>query len=132
VALAETSRIPVDNRETHLELTMIHEAMVLEYSGRNLAMIELASHIRQIVFLTLIANVALPTARGFYALKLLALAGIIAVVEVSTAKIRLFRVVDLLRSGSCFQPCRHNVGHGKVNGFFYFQYPRDDVFRRCL
>lgn len=105
VMLAETSRIPVDNRETHLELTMIHEAMVLEYSGRNLALIEFASHIKQIVFLTIIANTALPTAdlagggmyaAGIYALKVLALAGAVAVVEVSTAKIRLFRAVDLM------------------------------------
>jgi len=108
VMLAETSRIPVDNRETHLELTMIHEAMILEYTGRNLALIELASHVKQLVFLTIIANIAVPTgdfasggiaAIGVYALKLLALSGVIAAVEVSTAKIRLFRVVDLLAFG---------------------------------
>lgn len=108
VMLAETSRIPVDNRETHLELTMIHEAMVLEYSGRNLALIEAASHIKQLVFLTIIANTALPTAdlasggihaAGIYMLKVTALAGAVAIVEVSTAKLRLFRVVDLLAFG---------------------------------
>jgi len=108
VMLAETSRIPIDNRETHLELTMIHEAMVLEYSGRNLALIEIASHIKQLVFLTLIANTALPRigfmsgaapSIGFYVVKVLALAGVVAIIEVSTAKIRLFRAADLLAFG---------------------------------
>src|SRR4029079_10289481 len=60
VALAETGRVPVDNPATHLELTMIHEAMVLEYSGRYLALLEWASAIKLLVFLTLIANVFAP------------------------------------------------------------------------
>ena len=60
VALAETGRVPVDNPATHLELTMIHEAMVLEYSGRYLALIEWAAGIKLLVFLTLIANVFAP------------------------------------------------------------------------
>src|SRR6476619_1320023 len=60
VAIAETGRVPVDNPATHLELTMIHEAMVLEYSGRYLALLEWASGIKLLVFLTLIANVFAP------------------------------------------------------------------------
>ena len=109
VAIAETSRLPVDNQETHLELTMIHEAMVLEYSGRSLAMIELASHIKQILFFTLIANVIFPLGMVqdftfaaivlIYFLKLLAISVVISVLEVSTAKLRLFRVVDFLGLG---------------------------------
>ncbi|MFH1857172.1 MAG: NADH-quinone oxidoreductase subunit H [Candidatus Omnitrophota bacterium] len=110
VLIAETSRVPVDNQETHLELTMVHEAMVLEYSGRSLALIEWASHIKQIIFFSLIANVMLPwtmpiyggalsvAAAGFavYILKMAAIAVIVAVIEVSVAKMRLFRVVDFM------------------------------------
>ncbi len=55
VMLAETSRVPIDNQETHLELTMIHEAMVLEYSGRSLALIELALYLKQLIFFSSIA-----------------------------------------------------------------------------
>jgi len=109
VTIAETSRLPIDNQETHLELTMIHEAMVLEYSGRLLGLIELASHIKQIIFFTILANVILPfglpgescgilpvAGLGIYAAKLLALCLVTAVLEISIAKIRLFRVVDFL------------------------------------
>lgn len=109
VAIAETSRLPVDNQETHLELTMVHEAMVLEYSGRSLAIIEYASHIRQLVWFSLIAGVIFPlplphgcgaafaaAAALVFALKLAALALIMAFTEVSMAKMRLFRVADLL------------------------------------
>lgn len=101
--IAETSRIPVDNQETHLELTMVHEAMVLEYSGRSLAMIELAAHIKQLVFFSVIANLMLPTpaagglfAFGVYLAKLLAISLAIAATEISVAKMRLFRAVDFL------------------------------------
>jgi formate hydrogenlyase subunit 4 len=107
VMVAETSRLPVDNQETHLELTMIHEATVLEYSGRSLGLIELASHIKQIIFFTVLANVILPfglpgglcgispvAGLGIYAAKLLALCFITAALEISIAKMRLFRVVD--------------------------------------
>lgn len=104
VTLAETSRIPVDNQETHLELTMVHEAMLLEYSGRSLALLELAAEVKQAVFFLLFANVMLPwSAPGgsgawiaFSAAKVCALAVVVAVVEVSVAKMRLFRVVDFL------------------------------------
>ena len=62
VTIAETSRIPVDNQETHLELTMVHEAMVLEYSGRSLALIEMASYVKQMVLFFLIAQIVFPIA----------------------------------------------------------------------
>lgn len=104
VMLAETSRIPVDNQETHLELTMVHEAMVLEYSGRQLATVELASYIKQMIFYSLIAMFVLPAASGnnmllgilFYASKILMIAAIVAFIEVTVAKMRLFRVIDFL------------------------------------
>ncbi|MDD5729882.1 MAG: NADH-quinone oxidoreductase subunit H [Candidatus Omnitrophica bacterium] len=110
VVIAETSRLPVDNQETHLELTMIHEAMVLEYSGRSLALIELASHIKQIVFFSLLADIIFPWSSlrflnnpglifagiSFYCVKIAVIALCVAVVEVSLAKMRLFRVVDFL------------------------------------
>src|SRR5439155_767318 len=60
VTIAETGRVPVDNPATRLDLTMIHEAMILEYSGRYLALVEWASGIRLLVFLTLIVNVFAP------------------------------------------------------------------------
>ncbi|HUJ79939.1 MAG TPA: NADH-quinone oxidoreductase subunit H [Nitrospiria bacterium] len=109
VALAETGRVPVDNPATHLELTMIHEAMVLEYSGRYLALVEWASAIKLLLFLTLLSNVFAPwgiateadparmiMATGAWAVKVSALAVVIGVVESMFAKLRLFRVTDLL------------------------------------
>ena len=109
VTLAETGRLPVDNPATHLELTMIHEAMVLEYSGRYLALIEWAAALRLLVFLSLLANLfapwgvatsltlpALAVAAVAWVLKLALLAGIIAVLETRVAKLRLFRVPELL------------------------------------
>jgi len=112
VALAETGRLPVDNPATHLELTMIHEAMILEYSGRHLALIEWAAGMKLFLFLTLLSNLffpwgvartlePLPVAIAFaaLALKVGALAAAIAILETSIAKLRLFRVPELL-SGS--------------------------------
>ncbi len=109
VLLAETGRIPVDNPATHLELTMIHEAMLLEYSGRYLAFIEWGASIKQLVLMALLANIffpvglaaeATPTAFSlglvFLAAKLLVLAGAVVLVEFTNAKLRLFRVPDLL------------------------------------
>jgi formate hydrogenlyase subunit 4 len=109
VMLAETSRLPVDNPATHLELTMIHEAMVLEYSGRYLALLEWASALKLLVFFSLLANLFVPwgiattltagaLALGVVALlaKLLALCAIVALVETQVAKLRLFRVPELL------------------------------------
>jgi formate hydrogenlyase subunit 4 len=109
VLIAETGRIPVDNPATHLELTMIHEAMILEYSGRYLALIEWGASIKQLVLMTLLVNVffpfglsaswrapALAIALGVYLLKLLALGALIVLVETTNAKLRLFRVPELL------------------------------------
>ncbi len=109
VTLAETGRVPVDNPATHLELTMIHEAMVLEYSGRYLALMEWAAGIKLLVFLTLIVNVFAPwgiatsvtpsaLAMGIivYVTKVAGLAVVIGVIESMFAKLRLFRVPELL------------------------------------
>ena len=113
VAIAENGRIPVDNPATHLELTMVHEAMVLEYSGRHLALIELAGALKLVLYLSLIACIFLPwqvapLAAGAGALALglaawlakLALGGgLLALFETSIAKMRVFRVADFLGAG---------------------------------
>jgi formate hydrogenlyase subunit 4 len=110
VAIAENARIPVDNPATHLELTMIHEAMILEYSGRHLAVIEAAASLKLLLYLSLIGCVFMPwgvatAGQGFpaYALGLvayivkLAVGGfLLAVFETVTAKMRVFRVSDFL------------------------------------
>ncbi|PYM35791.1 MAG: formate hydrogenlyase [Candidatus Rokuibacteriota bacterium] len=109
VMLAETGRLPVDNPATHLELTMIHEAMVLEYSGRYLALIEWAAALKFLVFFILLGNLFVPwglaraltleavmTAVGVFAVKVVVLAVAVAVLETRVAKLRLFRVPELL------------------------------------
>ena len=109
VMLAETGRLPVDNPATHLELTMIHEAMVLEYSGHYLALVEWAAAMKLFLFMALLGNLFLPwgmpltAAPGplvlglvVLALKLAVLTVGLAVVETGVAKLRLFRVPELL------------------------------------
>lgn len=110
VIIAETGRLPVDNPATHLELTMIHEAMVLEYAGPRLALVEWASAMRLTVLLALLANLFLPwgiagdhpgvaaVGMGIVAIvaKVVVLATLLAVGEVFLAKLRLFRVPELL------------------------------------
>jgi len=109
VLIAETGRIPVDNPATHLELTMIHEAMILEYSGPYLALIEWGASIKQLLLMTLLINVfwpfGLPAAwspsgilagLGWLMLKLVILSCGIVLVETSNAKMRLFRVPELM------------------------------------
>jgi formate hydrogenlyase subunit 4 len=110
VAVAENARIPVDNPATHLELTMVHEAMVLEYSGRHLAMIELASSLKLTLYLSLIACVFVPWGLaapgdgvaahlvGIVAWlgKLTVAAVLLGAFETSIAKMRVFRVPDFL------------------------------------
>ncbi|EWM19206.1 respiratory chain complex I subunit 1 family protein [Kutzneria sp. 744] len=109
VIVAETGRLPVDNPSTHLELTMVHEAMVLEYAGPDLALVELASAMRLTVFLGLLANLFLPWGIATSASPLAVLGGVAAVAvkvtvlgaalavgEVFLAKLRLFRVPELL------------------------------------
>jgi formate hydrogenlyase subunit 4 len=109
VALAETARIPVDNPATHLELTMVHEAMVLEYSGRHLALIELAAALKLLLYMSLIACVFLPWGLApagdggnlslgvvSYIAKLFVGGGMLAVFETAIAKMRVFRVPQFL------------------------------------
>jgi formate hydrogenlyase subunit 4 len=110
VAIAENGRIPVDNPATHLELTMVHEAMVLEYSGRHLALIEAASHLKLLLYVSVIGCVFAPwgiavsgqgpaaylAGLAVYAGKL-ALAGfLLALFETAIAKMRVFRYSDFL------------------------------------
>ncbi len=110
VALAENARIPVDNPATHLELTMVHEAMVLEYSGRHLAVIEVASSLKLLLYISLIASVFAPwglaqTGDGLqayvfgvaiYAGKLAVGGLLLAFFETAIAKMRVFRVPEFL------------------------------------
>jgi formate hydrogenlyase subunit 4 len=110
VAVAENGRIPVDNPATHLELTMVHEAMVLEYSGRHLAMIELASALKLLLYVSAIACLFLPwglatgaAGIGAYAIGVVAYlcklalgAAALGVFETSIAKMRVFRVPNFL------------------------------------
>lgn len=113
VAVAETGRVPVDNPTTHLELTMIHEAMVLEYSGPSLALIEWSQaiklHLIAAVMISLFAPWGMSTAAGFaglaialvfYLAKLLCLVVVLSVVESSVAKLRMYVVPDFLRVAS--------------------------------
>jgi formate hydrogenlyase subunit 4 len=110
ITIAETGRIPVDNPSTHLELTMIHEAMILEYSGKQLAIVELGAMVKQLLVYSLLANIffpwgiaseesgiaALAIALVVYILKIVIIGLSMAVVETSNAKWRLFRLPDLL------------------------------------
>ena len=110
VALAENGRIPVDNPATHLELTMVHEAMILEYSGRHLAVIELAAMLKLALYVSLIICVFVPWGVAIadasvadrllgaiaYVVKLLAAGVALGVFETSIAKMRVFRVPDFV------------------------------------
>jgi formate hydrogenlyase subunit 4 len=110
VAIAENGRIPIDNPATHLELTMVHEAMVLEYSGRHLALIELASALKLVLYVSLIACLfapwgiesaaaAVPTltlGAAAYIGKLAVGGFLLALFETSIAKMRVFRVPEYL------------------------------------
>jgi formate hydrogenlyase subunit 4 len=112
LAIAETGRIPVDNPDTHLELTMLHEGMLLEHSGPGLACIALATHVKQLVTLGLVAALFLPVglardgsppavalALVAFAVKVLLLATFLGLVESSYAKLRFFRVPQFLGLG---------------------------------
>jgi formate hydrogenlyase subunit 4 len=110
VAVAENGRIPIDNPATHLELTMVHEAMVLEYSGRHLALIELGAMVKLTLYISLIGalfapwGIAQPGAgpvgfvigMGSFLVKTFSLATALAVFETSIAKMRVFRYSDFL------------------------------------
>lgn len=107
--VAETGRIPVDNPDTHLELTMIHEGMLLEYSGRYLALMEWAHYIKQMLLFTITADIFFPAgishsteiyglvlSTGVYILKMLCFAAAMALIESSRAKLRFFQLPSLL------------------------------------
>ena len=109
VTIAETGRIPVDNPATHLELTMVHEAMILEYSGRYLALIEWANQIKLLLFATLLLNLFFPwgmaqhadalsmlIAAGAWLIKLILLFALLSLFETWMAKMRIFRVPEYL------------------------------------
>jgi len=110
VAIAENGRIPIDNPATHLELTMVHEAMVLEYSGRHLAMIELASSLKLLLYASIIACLFAPwglatagagieayvMGAGLYIVKIVAVGVLLAIFETMIAKMRVFRVPEFL------------------------------------
>jgi formate hydrogenlyase subunit 4 len=108
ILIVETSRIPVDNPETHLELTMIHEGMILEQSGRNLALMELSAAVKLTLLMALLINLILPlglattlslagllVAAVLFVVKGSVLAGIIGLFESSMAKMRFFRLPSL-------------------------------------
>jgi formate hydrogenlyase subunit 4 len=109
VLIAETGRIPVDNPATHLELTMIHEAMVLEYAGPDLALVEWASALKELLYITVLISLFAPLGiattlapgplligLAAWAVKLFAFAIAITLVESTNAKLRLFRVPELV------------------------------------
>jgi formate hydrogenlyase subunit 4 len=108
VIIVESARVPVDNPETHLELTMIHEAMILEQSGKNLSMMELSSAMKQLLLMGLLINILFPwgltqdftaptivISLGAFVIKAVVLAIIIGLFESSCAKSRLFRLPGL-------------------------------------
>jgi len=109
ILIAETGRIPVDNPATHLELTMIHEAMVLEYAGPDLALVEWASALKELLYMTLLVDLFMPAGIAIHASpgailvallswagKVLLLAVAVTLAESTNAKLRLFRVPELV------------------------------------
>lgn len=110
VIMADTSRLPVDDPSTHLELTMVHEAMILEYSGRYLALMEWGAAIKQLLLILLVLNLffpheqffgiasiglLLPLSLGLTVVKVILASVIIGIIEVTTIKLRLFSVPNL-------------------------------------
>jgi formate hydrogenlyase subunit 4 len=108
IAVAETGRVPVDNPDTHLELTMIHEGMVLEYSGPYLAMIVWSHDMKQLIMLSLLADLALPfwvtgplwLTIPVYLGKTLVLGVLMAFIETAMAKVRILKIPDLLTTAA--------------------------------
>jgi formate hydrogenlyase subunit 4 len=108
IIIVESARVPVDNPETHLELTMIHEAMILEQSGKNLAMMELSSSMKQLLLMGVLINILIPwglatdftpqailVSLGAFLVKAVVLAVVIGLFESSCAKSRFFRLPGL-------------------------------------
>jgi formate hydrogenlyase subunit 4 len=115
IALAETGRVPVDNPATHLELTMIHEAMILEYSGRHLALIEWAGMMKLFLFVVLgiasffpwgiARNDDVVAVLAAFPVLMLKLAGVgvgLVMIETGLAKMRIFRITEFLGSAFLF------------------------------
>ncbi|CAL8967758.1 Formate hydrogenlyase subunit 4 [Rhodoplanes serenus] len=114
VGIAENARIPIDNPSTHLELTMVHEAMILEYSGRHLAMIEAASHLKLVLYFSLVGCLfvpfgmatgdktlpALAIGLATFVAKLVVFAVLLPIAETTVAKMRVFRYPAFI--GSAF------------------------------
>lgn len=111
ILITETGRIPVDNPDTHLELTMIHEGMLLEYSGKNLGLMLWASAIKQLIMFSIMANIFLPWGiftdyswfalianTFFYLIKIIVIGIIVAFTEISFAKMRFFQIPEFLTS----------------------------------
>lgn len=109
IVMAETGKLPFDNPATHLELTMVHEAMILEYSGKRLALIELSQSIKQLLLMSLLINFFIPWGLSttfsisnivigllVFLIKVISLGAIIAFIESKVAKWRLFRIPDLI------------------------------------
>lgn len=109
ISIAEIGRIPFDNQETHYELTMIHEGLLLEYSGKLLGLMVWSGWVKQLIIISLISNLIIPwgvtdefsvksllVAMVFYFLKILLFSIFIALIETVIAKVRLFRVKDIL------------------------------------
>lgn len=108
VTIAETARIPIDDPSTHLELTMIHEAMILEYSGRHLGLMELAAYLKQLIYITLIANIFFPhdqfimfqgvggilLSLAVFVLKIVVISIIMGLIETNTVKLRFFTIAN--------------------------------------
>lgn len=106
IIVAETCRVPVDDPSTHLELTMVHEAMLLEYSGRGLALMEYGASVKQLLLITLLVNIFVPhdqwihmsgtaaviLSLGIYLVKIVVASGLIAMIESFTVKLRFFSV----------------------------------------
>lgn len=110
VIVAETGRIPVDNPDTHLELTMVHEAMLLEFAGRQVGLLHWAAMVKQVVLLILLVHLFLPQPTGMPLLlsmgllvgKVIALGLLLAVIESTLAKMRLFKLPELMAGGAAF------------------------------
>ena len=108
VTIAETARIPIDDPSTHLELTMIHEAMILEYSGRHLGLMELAAYLKQLIYITLIANIFFPhdqfilqsgalgviLSLTLFIVKMIFISIILGLIETNTVKLRFFTIAN--------------------------------------
>jgi len=109
--ITETGRVPIDNPDTHLELTMIHEGMILEYSGRPLGILHWATQVKQLAFLSLLAAIFIPwgmadagdhsisalgVGLGAFTIKVVVLGLLLGVIETSVAKLRMFKAPDLI------------------------------------